>query len=425
MTSPIWSLLESWFHAAVSAVDPERAVHSALREPPPAGDFGAIIALGKAAEPMLRGAVPTGTPAPPILAVSSTPWSTTWERAELYVGDHPVPGPGSAAAARHLERFTGTVSRGDVLVLLSGGTTSLVAGPLPGMSPGDITRLFQVLHRAGLDIQEMNRIRKRFIRWGAGRLAQALAGWRILVLAISDVAGDDLETIASGPCAADSATASEVLALLVRHRLLDQLPPGFEEWARRAREEAVIETLKPDDPACRLVRSRVVARNQDATEGAAAAARAAGFQPVMLPELAGPAALAGRALARRAVESADQCLIAGGETTVALGGSSGLGGRCQELALAAALELERLNARSVSILAAGTDGRDGPTDAAGAIVDADTPARIRAAGLDPQVALDRHDAYPALSAAGALLITRPTGTNVRDLHVVVKGGQGR
>jgi hydroxypyruvate reductase len=283
-------------------------------------------------------------------------------------------------------------ARGDTaLVLISGGTSSLVGAPADGVDEAGYDELVRTLLRSGIDIAALNAERSRVSRWGGGRLARALAArgvGAIRVLLVSDVAGDDPAVIGSGPCALDDG-----------------------------------------DPAARLVTHQVVAGNRTALDGGAHRARELGYHVVLEDApLAGEARVAGEALAERLLglegDRDGVCLLAGGETTVALGmGAAGTGGRAQELSLAASRVLAERPEGRLLLLAAGTDGRDGPTDAAGAVVTPSTWAAVRAAGLDPAEALARHDAYPALDGAGALLRTGQTGTNVMDVVVgLIRGG---
>jgi glycerate 2-kinase len=348
------------------------------------------------------------------------------------VGDHPLPGPRSFAAAQLIGESVESCCAGDsALVLLSGGATSLLASPSGDFAGVDLTRLFDVLHRSGLDIHAMNVVRKRFIRWGAGRLAVALAPTHTRVLIVSDVPGDDPADVASGPCTPDIATAADVAALLRDSGLLDELPAPLSDHLDAVRRGRIPETPKPGDAAFANVRTQVIASNALAIDSAVARAEElklhaerGGFA------LSGEAADSGDALARELLERAGAgwrgCMVWGGETTVRRAGSEratdvGLGGRCQELALAAARRLSFVegNAQGVMLLAAGTDGRDGPTDAAGAFADADVWSAVARSGHDPALALAHHGSHAALDAAGALLRVPPTGTNVMDVVIGV------
>jgi hydroxypyruvate reductase len=339
-------------------------------------------------------------------------------------GDHPEPGAGSLRAAEMLGKTAARVAENDLAwVLLSGGTSSLIAAPEAGLSPDDLSSLYRLLLGSGLDIAAMNQIRKRFSRWGGGKLARALAGAaQIQVYAVSDVIGDDLGAIGSGPCVPDSATALDVRLLLERAGLWRRITPAARNLVISAEAGTVAETPKPGDPAFARVTTQIIASNRLALDAAARRAAELGLEPEVIPApLAGEASTAGAAVAAELLTSGPSCLIWGGETTVTLGDATpGLGGRCQELALAAAQVLAGAPS-GTALLAAGTDGRDGPTDAAGAVVDGTTWHAIQNAGRDPARDLVAHDAYHSLDAAGALIRPGLTGTNVMDVVLGICG----
>ena len=346
-------------------------------------------------------------------------------------GDHPVPGSHSfAAAAKIAEVSAGRRGNDVAIVLISGGATSLIAAPLRGMREADLVSLYELLLGSGLDIAQMNVVRKRFSRWGAGRFALALAPAATHCLAVSDVPNDDLAVIGSGPCVPDATTAKDVQAILQRAHLLERIPQAHRDYLTSVTRGTIPDTPTTAHPAFAHITARVVGSNRLAVDGAAAVARDRGLPTeIVAQRLAGEAAAAGEAIARHllALRSADdvrRCVIWGGETTVTLGagpagGTMTGGGRCQELALAAARVLYEAGdaGAGISILAAGTDGRDGATDAAGAVVGASTWSAIAAAGRDPAQALASHESNGALRAAGALIAQRDTGTNVNDVVI--------
>ena len=419
---------------ATAAVNPGPALSRRLEVMPGNAPPPWIISLGKAALPMAQAAVETlaargrepagGLIVPPAAAPSPH------RSLQVVPGDHPEPGAGSLAAAAALADVAARAAgAGEVWVLLSGGTTSLLGAPVEGITPGELTELYALLLGSGLDITAMNRIRKRFSRWGAGRLALALAPAPVRVYAVSDVIGDDFASIGSGPCVPDPSSAAEVRDLLERSGLWERIPPSTRRQVREASEGTMAETPKPGDPAFARVTIELIASNGLALEAAAKRAAELGLVPVVVDTpLAGEASAAGTSVAATLLQdyaSSDipqrrgRCRIWGGETTVTLGDTApGLGGRCQELALAAARTLAGAPP-GIALLAAGTDGRDGPTDAAGAIVSGATWAAIAAAGRDPGRDLAAHDAYRALDAAGALLRPGLTGTNVMDVVIGV------
>ncbi|HET7585348.1 MAG TPA: DUF4147 domain-containing protein [Gemmatimonadaceae bacterium] len=433
------ALLLDLYRAAVDAASPARALTRALE--PLSHDPGArvwILALGKAAHQMARTAVEhlahSGSAPAGGLIVAHHAEPSPHAALDVVTGDHPLPGDASRAAAARLGQVASRIEEhDDAWVLLSGGASSLLGAPADAqISDADFRDLSRLLYESGLDIATMNLVRRRFARWGGGRLAIALARARcVRVLIISDVVGDDIAVIGSGPCAPDPATAADVHHALVAHELWERVPQSARDVLARAERDARMETPKPGDPAFRHVKTTIVAGNHTALEGAAERARAMGADVVLHSEpVVGDAAHAGATLATVLRADATQshaaahgawwrCLLWGGETTVDLRGiSAPRGGRCQELALAAARVLSGLGP-SVALLAAGTDGRDGPTDAAGATVDGESWERLRAAGRDPEDDLAQHRSYDALDAAGMLLKTGPTDTNVMDVMIAL------
>ena len=436
-------VLTQLYWAGVQAVAPGPALEQALQEIPAAtrGRRVWVIAIGKASSAMALAAVKTlnawGSEIAGGIVVSQSAERAPHPAIVCVTGDHPAPGRNSLAAASRLEEVVARVGGTDeAWVLLSGGATSLIAAPDGPVRPEELTQLFDLLLGSGLDIDAMNLIRKRFTRWGAGRLALALAPARVRNFIISDVIGDKISVIGSGPCVPDQSNAEYVHGLLTSARLWDRLPLMIRRRLLAAETDPSLETPKPGDAAFRKVERRIIASNRMALDAIAARARALGMEPRLVSDaLSGEASAAGDALATTSLSycqtdvsslsgrSGLPCLIWGGETTVTLGETTGgRGGRCQELTLAAARTLAAQRAGSrVTLLAAGTDGRDGPTDAAGAIVDGTTWESIQRAGRDPARDLGAHDAYAALDAAGALLRTGLTGTNVMDVVVAVCG----
>jgi glycerate 2-kinase len=426
-------LLQRCFAAAVTAVQPAGALRTPLRAARHDGSSSWVIAIGKAAGGMAAGitdwlagdgrTLAGGVVVEPDAAGLGLPWTTAvWPAGQSHgtvhftTGDHPIPRDASARAAVAIGKLVQRIPAGaEVHVALSGGGSALVAGPLPGLTMADVTATFDLLLTSGLDIHEMNAVRKRITRWSAGRLGLALAGRRIHVWVISDVPGDDLTSIASGPCTGDPWTTAEVRHLLAVSRLAERLPASVRTAIGR-------ETPKPGDPGLSGIAPVIVANNRTARLAAAETARDAGVVVrVMDDPLTGEASAMGRRIAdtmRQNSGHGPELLVWGGETTVTVTGRRGSGGRSQELCLAAAESLHEAQTGGM-LLAGGTDGRDGPTDAAGAVVDGDTWRRIIAAGRDPAADLAGHDAYQSLDAAGALLRTGATGTNVMDLALAL------
>jgi hydroxypyruvate reductase len=314
-----------------------------------------------------------------------------------------------------------------VLCLLSGGGSALLPLPREGLSLEDMAETTNLLLRSGADIVEMNTVRRHLSAIAGGQLARAAAPARVVTLAISDVVGSPPEAMASGPTVPDPSTFADALAVLDRYGIAARVPAAARGVLERGCLGAIADTPKPGDAAFPDGAMTIIADNLTAARAAAEAARAAGFHTLLLTTyLEGEARHAGRILAgitRQVATTGDPaarpaCVVCGGETTVTVTGD-GRGGRNQELALAGAAALEGLH--DVLLVGFATDGRDGPTDAAGAAVDGTTVARARRAGFDPACHLRENNAYPLLDAIGDLIRTGPTGTNVADLVLILCG----
>ena len=310
------------------------------------------------------------------------------------------------------------------ICLLSGGGSALLPAP-DGVSLADKQAVTQLLHASGATIHDMNAVRKHLSRIKGGRLAQAFRGRMLLSLIISDVVGDPLDVIASGPTATDPSTFADALAILDRYRLRDQVPPAVVTHLESGAAGRVPETLKTKPPH---VRNVILGNNALALRAATAKAESLGYRVLNLGSFVEgetrhvATAIAGivRSIQSDSAPIASQaCVLIGGETTVTLGPRSGKGGRNQEFVLAFLHKLGEAGMRGVAVLSGGTDGEDGPTDAAGAVADEATLAAIRLQRLDLVSHLDRHDAYPLFDAVGALVRTGLTQTNVMDVRVML------
>ena len=329
-------------------------------------------------------------------------------------GSHPEPdAAGAAATAELLDRAARLGENDLLLVLLSGGGSALLAAPAPGLEPADVRRTTRLLLCAGAPIGALNTVRRELLAAAGGGLARAAAPAAVRTAVLSDVIGNPPADIASGPTVPSPTGAEEALQVLERHGVLEHVPPRVIRFLRSPGPP------RPDREwgRCETV---ILADNRTAVEAARRHLAARGFR-VIVPArpLAGEASSRGRqlgALARALAPRHPAAVVLGGETTVTVTGD-GRGGRNQELALAAALVLDGAPRRV--LLAAGTDGIDGPTENAGAVVDGGTVARITAQGLDPVARLANNDAATALEAAGDVLRTGPTGTNVGDLTVLL------
>lgn len=426
------------FEAALARVEPAAAVREALSVRAGAIHVGSVayhradfdrvlvLAAGKAAVPMaaevehqLTGFEVEG------LVVTKRGHGGQLTRCALIESGHPVPDEASLQAGRAALALARSAGPRDlVLFLLSGGASSLLEALRAPLTLADLQTLTEALLRAGAPIKELNTVRKHVSTLKAGGLASAArhAGAQVSLL-LSDVAGAGPEVIGSGPSLPDQSTWAEALAILERRLSPAQRTPALNALLNSARAGQEPDTRRADDPAFARARWQVIGDVELAMQTAISKAASIGYRASRLPGLlSGEASEAGRQLAQEATRLAAAhpsqpiALVTGGETTVTVRGT-GRGGRDQELALAAALALE--GHPSITLAALATDGGDGPTDAAGAIIDGTTCARMRAAGIDPQRALDNNDAYAALSHACCLIKTGPTRTNVNDLVIVL------
>lgn len=341
---------------------------------------------------------------------------------EVAEAGHPLPDERTLRASAKIFDLVKQAQKKDlVIVLISGGGSALFELPAAGLSLADLAATTDLLLRSGATIQEINAVRKHLSAVKGGKLAQAAHPAAVLGLVLSDVPGDDLGTIASGPTAPDPTTFAAAMEILKSRGIWSLVPKAVAEHLLAGAAGRIPETPKPGDPCFAKVRHVLIGSGKQALDFTAKAGRENGFRPLILTStLRGEAREVGRVFASLGEEERKSgrpvpppaLLLAAGETTVTVRGK-GRGGRNQELALSFALEIEGLS--DVALLALATDGRDGPTDAAGAIVDGTTCAKIRACGLDPKEALVENDSYTALSAAGDLFKTGPTGTNVADL----------
>jgi glycerate 2-kinase len=425
------------FAAAVSAVEPRRAVARVL-----AGEIAGshaiadaitqapkvrMLAAGKCAAAMAAGIaealgerltfalVIAPKDAPPSIEIGSPP--------RILHAAHPLPDASSVAAGLAALEFAAATAADELFLLaLSGGASALMVAPAAGVTLADKIAITSALMRAGASIRELNAVRKHLSAIKGGGLLRALpAQAHAAALIISDVAGDDLATIGSGPMAADPTTFSDAIGVLKRRRLWGRAPESVRDHLERGAAGEIAETLKSSDPRCANALHLIVAANRDAVAGAARAAEALGYRVELTRELAGEADEVGRALARRiaGIKEPRVCVIAGGEPVVTVRGA-GQGGRAQQCALAIAIELAKLAPRLPALaMCAGTDGIDGPTDAAGAIATPATVARGAEAGFDASATQARNDAYPLFRGLGDLVITGPTGANVADIFIAL------
>lgn len=418
--------------AAIGAVDPERLVRLYLERAAASswGDTGTIklAAVGKAAAAMARGArAALGTRLTGgVIILPAGQESEAPPGFEVYGGGHPEPNEDGVAGAAALSRLATALGTDDhLLALVSGGGSALMTLPAAGLGLEDLQLTTRHLLRAGAAIAELNAVRKHLDEVKGGRLARAAAPATVQVLVLSDVVGDPLDVIASGPFAPDPTTFAEAVAILRRRGVWATIPAAVRDHLEGGQAGARAESPKEGDPCFQRVTTAVVGNNRLAALAALATAVDRGYRGLLLSTfLTGEAREVGCMLAAvaREVRASGQpiappaCIVAAGETTVAVRGG-GRGGRNQELVLGAAAVLD--GCRGVLVASAGTDGVDGPTDAAGGWVTGDTLSRAHARGLSLRTTLSENDAYPFLDALGDLIRIGPTGTNVMDVQIVL------
>ena len=412
------ALLRELFDAALDAAAPGRCVAPHLPEPPPGRTV--VVGAGKAAAEMARAVEAHWAGDLDGLVVTRYGHAAPTRAIKVVEAAHPVPDRAGREAARRILELVGGLGEDDlVLCLISGGGSALLALPSAGISLDDKQAVNRALLRAGATISEINCVRKHLSAIKGGRLAAAAAPARVVALLISDVPGDDPHVIASGPTVADPTTFADARAVLAKFAIDPPAP------VRAHLEAAADETPKPGDARLARAEARLVATPRAALEAAAARARAAGFEPLILGDaLEGEAREVGddhADIARRAATAGEPvaapcAILSGGETTVTVRGR-GRGGRNGEYLLSLAIALDGL--AGVWALACDTDGIDGSEDNAGAVIAPDTLARAAAAGVDARAHLTDNDAYGFFAALGDLVVTGPTLTNVNDFRALL------
>ncbi len=422
MTGPDRSpraLLRSLFDAAVASAHPRLCVPPHLPTPPASGRT-IVVGAGKAAAAMARAVEDNWTGPLAGLVVTRDGYGVPCRKIEMIEASHPVPDErGRAAAGRMLEIVRAAKPEDRVLCLMSGGASALLVLPARGIALADKQAVTRALLRSGATIHEINCVRKHLSAIKGGRLAAACAA-PMLTLAISDVVGDDPSVIGSGPTVPDPSTFAEARAILAKYAI-DAAPA-----VKAHLEAAAEESPKPGDPRLARADYKLVATPTEMLAAAAAKAREAGLEPIVLgASLEGEArdvgaahAAMARKLAADAAQTKPCVILSGGELTVTIKGR-GRGGPNTEYLLGLALALK--GARGINALAADTDGIDGSEDNAGAVVTPDTVARAKSFALDPGACLAGNDAYSFFRALGDLVVTGPTFTNVNDFRAILVG----
>ena len=347
-------------------------------------------------------------------------------RIETIEAGHPIPDRNGIDGTKKIRSLLEGSGDDDLVIfILSGGGSSLLPLPADGIALEEKQEATQLLLDCGAEIREINTVRKHISQAKGGRLARWAYPSTVLAFILSDVVGDPLDVIGSGPTVPDTSLFEEALEILEKYNLLKEISPSIRNYLYWGKEGKVQETPKPGDVAFDKVTTFLIGSNILALKAARAEALSRGFNTLILSSsLVGETREVARfhgAIARELVSSGNPvqrpaCIISGGETTVTVKGS-GLGGRNQEFALAGAIEISGLE--KVILLSGGTDGTDGPTDAAGAIADHTTVGRAKLKGLDPKGTLENNDAHPFFKSLGDLLITGPTYTNVMDVRILL------
>lgn len=430
------------FRAALAAADARVAVqnHFAIRGNVlkvgdvrlPLANYDRIflIAVGKAASEMAApiAKITADRLSGGIVLTKSGHARSAVRNVEVREAGHPIPDAAGFKASREITELLRDLNARDLLlVAVSGGASALLVSPAAAITLGAKQRTTDLLLRAGANIFELNTVRKHLSTLKGGRLAALAYPATVVSLLLSDVIGDRLDVIGSGPTAPDTSTFEDAIGVLAKFDLLNRVPPAVRERLEAGVRGEIPETPKPNDPVFDNVHNVVIGSNRLALEAAAREAKARGYRCLILSSmLQGETREIARAQAqilREVIASGNPipppaCLLAGGETTVTVRGR-GRGGRNQEFALAAATEID--GTPNAVLLSAGTDGTDGPTDAAGAIATGNTLVRAQRLGLDAADHLARNDSYPFFDALGDLIRTGPTGTNVMDIQVLLAG----
>lgn len=429
------------FQAALQAVDPVEAI---LRHVRAEDDFLMIgenrlnlkdynrilvVGAGKADAPMAQAIEQLlGDRVSEGIIVVKDGHGLPLNKISVHEASHPVPDKRGIRGTEHILSMVSKADERDLVIcLISGGGSALLVAPAEGVSLEDKQEVTRLLLACGATIHEINSIRKHLSRIKGGSLARLAHPATIVSLILSDVIGDDLDVIASGPTVPDSSTFDQATEVLRGYGIWNQVPGTVRKQMDQGTAGEIEETPKPGDPSFKNDLWQLVGTNLQALKAAAREAENQGYRPLILSAMVEgetrDVAKVHTAIAKEVLLSgnplpAPACILSGGETTVTIRGE-GRGGRNMEFVLASALAIEGVD--PLVVLSGGTDGNDGPTDSAGALADGSTVARARAKGLDPKDFLQRNDSYPFFEALGDLLMTGPTRTNVMDVRMILVG----
>jgi glycerate 2-kinase len=427
------------FRAGLEAADPYEAIKRILRLSGQEllvgehsyclDDFKRIVVVGagkgsapmaQAVEEILGGRLEGG------VLVVKYGYTAPLKKVKLIEGGHPIPDEAGQHGAEELLKIVNGLGEDDlVLCLISGGGSALLPAPVEGVGLSEKQETTKILLESGASINEINAVRKHLSRIKGGWLAKAVAPATMITLILSDVIGDDLDVIASGPTVGDRSTFNDCLSVIEKYELNDQIPSAVITYLRKGAAGTAQETPKPDDPVFRTGLNLIVGSNMQCLEAAERKAKEMGYQTLILSSLVEgetrEVAKVHGAILKEIIRTGKplappSCIITGGETTVTIRGK-GKGGRNQEFALACGMEIAGWE--GAAVFSAGTDGTDGPTDAAGAFADWRMVERAQQLGLDPRAALRENDAYPFFEQLGDLIITGPTNTNVMDIRILI------
>jgi glycerate 2-kinase len=441
-TKDLKKIAQTIFNAGIQAVNPVACLHRYIRMADGNLQVGKtqycleninriyLVGVGKASAIMARWTEELlGNHIHDGLVITKYQHGVPLSRCRMMEAGHPVPDADGVSATKALLKLVSKAGPKDlILCMISGGASALTPAPAKGISLEDKQEVTRLLLDCGATIHEINTIRKHLSRIKGGQLCRHANGARIISLILSDVIGDDLDIIGSGLSAPDTGSFDDCMEILKRHSIWDKIPKPVNNRINAGIDGQIQETPKPGAPEFANVDNLIIGSLSDAISAAKREAKRQGFTPLVLSSMIqGEAREVAKVLCAIAKEIRlsgrpilpPACLLSGGETTVTIKGQ-GKGGRNTELALAAGIELS--GASSILLLSAGTDGTDGPTDAAGAFVNGSTIARAALVDLSASQHLAQNNSYPFFQSLGDLLITGPTHTNVMDLQILLVDG---